>query len=897
MPIPRAQKKIHLRDRHIEQSKPECTNTGKMIQNDMCAPKVLEPSAKDNKLVSTSNVTDHPVDSQSTCSKKQSCKGKKPQCKSTQEKSKRAKETCVIPVVESVKTGLKKNNVDIKLSGTDQAIPALIDTGADISCMSLTMFNQYFSNTKVSVSKHPQVKGVSGQFLKVIGAVTAQFYIKSQVFYQTLHIIEGLSRDFILGQDFLQTHQAIISFHPSSNKLQLCAQPKKDPSGTMQLVSSVSLPPRCQVQVNVQVRKGSNPDPSEVLLAPLPSVAGRFQIMGARCFSKLAQGKGVYLILNPNHYTVKLKKGTAVARFDSVDPESVIEESTDLDVSLHTVEKDPVPMVNTASTQEEGKSEEHCLQIAKDLGFNLDDSDLDQEQKRQLLIMLGQNRDVFATSLQELGSTDLHYHRIDTGDAPPVKQRPYRVSPDKNAEIERQVQEMSDAKLIEPSMSEWQSPVVLVKKKNGTYRFAIDYRKLNLVTKPISFPLPRIEDVFDSVGKAKARLFSVLDMASGYWQIPLDPETAHKTTFVTHGGVYSFKKLPFGLMNAPSCFSMVMSEVLRGLTLKYALVYVDDILVYSPNFQHHLDQLQEVFNRLRSAGLKLKPQKCKFAAKKVNYLGHDISSSGVEMETAKLQAVESFPVPKSQKQVRSFIGLCNYYRRFVRDFAKIAKPLNNLTKKDTTFKWTEECQEAFITLKKALTSEPIILKYPDWDRPFTLYCDASDYALGYILGQVDEQGRERVIAYAGRSLSEVEQKWHITEKECLAIIQGIKHFKVYLADKEFTILTDHKALEYLKKATDSSGKLHRWAIALQQYKYVIKHRSGSTHSNADALSRRTYDTVAPVISGATAGDGRNAELSFNQQQDNTSPSNQPTEYHLTYAQKPAKPQLNCVIPY
>ncbi|PIK50157.1 Retrovirus-related Pol polyprotein from transposon [Apostichopus japonicus] len=228
------------------------------------------------------------------------------------------------------------------------------------------------------------------------------------------------------------------------------------------------------------------------------------------------------------------------------------------------------------------------IDYAKELGFTLDDSDLSKENKESLLAFLGQNRDVFARNLSELGTTNVHNHYIDTGDAPAQRSRFYRTSPQVKAEIERQVDEMLQNDISEPSVSPWHSPVVMVRKKKGEFRFAVDYRKLNKVTQPMFFPLPRLDDVFDAIGGAQAQVFSVLDLASGFWQIPLDERTQHKSAFVTHHGIFQFKKLPFGLMNAPMSFQLVMAEVLRGINWKYALVYVDDIIIFSSNFTQHL---------------------------------------------------------------------------------------------------------------------------------------------------------------------------------------------------------------------------------------------------------------------------------------------------------------------
>ena len=247
-----------------------------------------------------------------------------------------------------------------------------------------------------------------------------------------------------------------------------------------------------------------------------------------------------------------------------------------------------------------------------------------------------------------------------------------------------------------------------MQKKDGTYRFAVDFRDLNAVTEPINFPLPRLEDVIDSVGENNSKIFTVLDLRAGFHQLPLEESTAHKTTFVTHNGSYSFKRIPYGIRNGPIAFQTAMSHVLRIINFKYALVYVDDILIHSSNFDEHLVHLQNVFDRLNDANLKLQPKKCKFAARRVEYLRIYFSKNGIVTNPSKMEAVRTYPVPKTRKQLKSFLGLTNYYRRFVKDYAKITAPLNCLLKKDTEYNWTSVCDEAFNLLKQKLISSPML---------------------------------------------------------------------------------------------------------------------------------------------------------------------------------------------
>lgn len=399
---------------------------------------------------------------------------------------------------------------------------------------------------------------------------------------------------------------------------------------------------------------------------------------------------------------------------------------------------------------------------------------------------------------------------------------------------------LADGIIVE-SNSTWSAPVVMVKKKDGSMRFTVDFRGLNARTQPINFPIPDLQDALDSIGTSGSVIMSVMDLKSSFWQIPLDRETAHKTTFITHNGSYHFTRVPYGITAGPMCFQMVMSKVLQGINFKYALVFIDDILCHSPSLDTHFIHLSNIFDRLRDANLKLNPKKCQFAAKKVEYLGHILSAKGTEANPEKVKVIKNYPRPQTKKQMRAFLGLCNFYRRYVPNFSVIATPLNQLLKKTARLKWTEQCETAFNTLKTKLSSPPI-LAFPNINKEFRIAVDASGTGIGYILSQFDNDGNERVICYGGRSLRGCELKWSVTDREGLALVEAVKHYHPYLANRHFEVFTDHISLKWLKTIKLASGRLARWSLLLQSYDFTITHRPGIRNQNADALSRRIYET-------------------------------------------------------
>src|SRR6218665_2668756 len=393
---------------------------------------------------------------------------------------------------------------------------------------------------------------------------------------------------------------------------------------------------------------------------------------------------------------------------------------------------------------------------------------------------------------------------------------------------------MLESGVIEPTMSEWAANVVLAKKKNGTLRFCIDYCQLNEQTKKDSYPLPRTDECLDAL--SGAQWFSTLDLRSGYHQVAMDLKDADKTAFVTRRRIYRWRVMPFGLCNAPATFQRMMDIVLSGLNFEVCLIYLDGVIVFGQTWEQHLQRLESVFQWLRSAQLKLKPSKCHLLRQTVGFLGNIVSRTGIAVDPEKVQEVAGWPIPARLKDVRAFLGLCAYYRKFIFGFSKVAAPLFALTKKDKIFAWDEECQSAFDKLKVALTTAPI-LSLPVEGATYVLDCDASDLGIGGVLSQ-KIQGEEKVIAYGRRLLSSTEKKYCVTRKELLAIVYFVKVFRQYLLGGRFLLRTDHAALKWLQRTPEPIGQQGRWLERLSEYDFEILHRPGRQHGNVDALSRK-----------------------------------------------------------
>lgn len=478
-------------------------------------------------------------------------------------------------------------------------------------------------------------------------------------------------------------------------------------------------------------------------------------------------------------------------------------------------------------------------------GGDLNLDHLDPPQKEAVNALLREYPHLFAKTVADLEGCDTLLHRIYLKDSVPVRQKPYRTPFHLRAELDKQINELLDAGIIEESDSPYSAPVLFVKKSDGSFRLVTDFRRLNEKTIEDNFPLPNMVELIDNLSGAE--FFSTLDLTSGYFQMHIHPDDIHKCAFSTHQGHFQWNRMAFGLRNAPSSFQRLMQVVLSNLQPLQIATYLDDIVVASRTFDEHLDKLRLVFDRLTKHHLKLKPSKCSLIKKEVKYLGFRVTKGQVAPDPSNLNIVESFKVPTTRKQIRQFLGVTGFYRRFIQNYSQIALPLTNLTKESAKFNWNEDAQQAFETLKAELLKQPV-LALPDFSKEFTLCTDASKYALGAVLCQRDEHGHLHPVAYASRKLKGPEERYSVVEKEALGVVWGVTHFKHYLLGRHFTVFCDQSSLSRVLKLKDPASRIARWIMTLTQYDYTIIHHPGKLNLTADYLSRAVNTAQVTEIS-------------------------------------------------
>ena len=635
------------------------------------------------------------------------------------------------------------------------------------------------------------------------------------------HVITGLKHQFIMGRDFLVNNKAKIDFENKTLAIgpQIAVltenQSKRQDIDLLASINRVVLQPRSVTYVRLKA-------PSKVkqncLITPLENCDVLRDQPGLTAPRVLAKSSKSLLlpIYNETSKRFTIKKGNKLAYLEKVDHQELKEKKCE--------------EVNEINKPEHDNRSEPVVKTSTQL------SEATQEQLGQLL---QDYAGLFAKNDRDLGTTDLTEVSLNTGDSAPIKQRPYRLPYSQWPMLEKHLNDLQQADIIRPSQSPWSSPILFVPRKDGGQpRMCVDYRKLNKVLVQNSYPLPNIQDLLASFKGAS--VYSVLDLKSGYYQLPLNPADREKTAFVCPFGLFEFNKLPFGLSTAPSAFQELMTKVLGNSLYVYALVYLDDIIIFSKDEEQHIKHLNAVFQKLQDAGLKLKASKTHLFQSEVGYLGHIVSGDGIRPDPAKISAIKNMRPPTTVREVRSFTGMASYYRSFIDNFSAIIQPITELTKKHVRFQWTDERQRAFEILKDKLTTAPV-LAHPVLDQPYNLYTDSSGYAVGAVLTQTIE-GQERPIQYLSKQLSGGQRKWPTIEREAYAIIYAVSKLRHFLYGSKFTVFCDHKPLRTLFTSEMKNCRVQRWAIMLEEYGANIEYKTGKSNVQADLLSRLHSDS-------------------------------------------------------
>ena len=731
--------------------------------------------------------------------------------------------------------------IEGRLAGAQSDTRFLLDTGANMNILPIRVYHSILAEQRPSLEKTKfDIMVGNGESMKVDGIVTTKVKFGEESYEARFYVVQE-SEMAVLGTSFMIDYGVKIAMglKPTCS-IRGNAVPLKREGGDIKqqvrLAKSVKIPARSENIVELRLNAGVC-NGKERVIEPTRLLYRRFGVVADAALVGGETTQVTMAVCNMTEKEVvlpeKLCLGTAETVQEVTETENGTQEKRECEG-----EKPEVWYSVDVTTPDTELVPEHVREL-----YTKSIEDVREEYRGPIAELLREFQDIFATNPADIGKTTLIVHDIDTGGAAPVHQRARRQSPDENAGMKGIVENLRSVGIIEPSKSAWASNVRMVKKKDGTWRMCVDYRELNdktVIRDPYS--LPRIDAMLDNL--ADAKMFSCLDLIWGYHQVPLTAGASERTAFITpqmSPSHWQYVYMPFGLRDAPATFQRLVDKMLAGIQYDYAMAYLDDIIVKGQNEEDSIEHLREVFRRVRAANLKLKPSKCDLFRKKISYLGHIIGGEGVQTDPKKVKAVKEWPIPIYLTDVRGFIGLCSYYRRFINNFSELVKPLSNLTTKHSDRVWREEHTQAFLGLKQALTEAPV-LAHPQPGRTYILDTDASTWGIGAVLSQLQPHGKanteqERPIAYASRLLLPRELNYCARRRELLAIYEWTQYFSHYLAGQRFVIRTDHDSLKGLNNLAKLPGQFARWIEYLNGFSFDIKVRKGAEHSNADFLSR------------------------------------------------------------
>ena len=687
--------------------------------------------------------------------------------------------------------------VNININGL--SVSALLDSGCSGDLVSLNFIREHRIkfNEVAPIKTTTAVQTVSHSY--IVGEVTLNLKFQHLNEQRKFGVININNHNFILGMSFLQEHNPVINW--KSRKVNLENREFEDQDKVDMEINDI------EKEIS-KLKKLTDIRKAKVKLAEAQK---EYNEIGLDNNSKD----------NSNNEDIKSSKVNLV-EFDKVKK------------SLQKNSKDQVLVMVNGIDKNHRESESKIEELN-------DDEEFIQDSKLKELV--SNYNDIFPKELpKELPPRRKVEHeiRLENNSKPPSR-APYRLSFIEQEELKKQLKQLLDSKLIRPSSSPFGSPVLFVKKKENTLRMCIDYRALNNITIKNRYPLPRIDDLLDQLSQAK--YFSKLDLTSGYWQMRVKDEDIHKTAFTTRYGQFEFMVMPFGLCNAPASFQHLMNTIFQEFLDDFVIVYLDDIMVYSRTHEEHLKHLDIVFSKLRDNQLYAKLKKCEFMKTSVEYLGHIVGNNSIKPDKEKTKAIEDWERPRNSKEVMAFVGLANFYRKFVNNFSKRTLPLTNIMGKNKEFKWDKEQEDSFNDIKVALTNTPV-LKLPTREGRFKVHTDASDYAIGAVLEQEDVNEKTiKPVAYFSKKLQGAQTRYATHVKELYAIVKALECWRHYLEGVNFDVYTDHFSLQYLRNQSELSKLQARWMEKLSTFDFEIIYKPGRTNIVADALSRKPQINV------------------------------------------------------
>lgn len=717
----------------------------------------------------------------------------------------------------------------IKVSNFE--IRALLDTGASCSLLEETVFEKIKTDENIkNLAANVSIKTVVGGNIEFTGCKKIPVSFGNKTMMHPFFITkQTLTDDYncILGYDFIIQNKLKIDLN--KNEVQLNDSTVKiSDEVTEESLNNINIdkygiiPKKTLVPAGETMKleikiKDYIPVGTELLVEPLDN---KNNVLVYNAFCRVSENKTVDIIVaNLSTSDVTLNKNTKLVKLD-----------TQVEIQEQNFERQ---QARINKRQEEISADD----------FNL--SHLPIHQRERLLKLLLSYSDIFSKSMETIGESDLIQPRIELMHEEPVRVRPFKTPQALKPILKEQLDQLLKAGIIREADSNYAFPLIMVKKKRlnpneeQTYRLCVDFRLLNEITYPSTYQLPKIEDILHSL--AGSKYYSTFDLHSSFYQLRLHEDDIKYATFTCDFGEFSYTRFPMGLSNSAPFFQKLADKLLQGLKEMKIFGYLDDLICASDSFEDTLEKLKVLFDRFRKHGLTLSPKKCQFLKENINYLGHVISKIGIQPADTNISNINNFPVPNTMRRLRRFVGMANFFRKFIKGFSELIAPLTDLTKKsNSSFKWNEEADKAFKMVKEKLLSKPLLI-HPDFNKTFYLFCDASKIGISGVMMQKDDSDYLQPVAYYSRKLNQNESKWPIMQLECFAIVESIKHFKNYLYGRNFVVLSDNEPLQNFIKLDHPGGRLARWMLFLSEYDFEFRHIKGKYNVVADIFSRDIHD--------------------------------------------------------